>query len=381
MNLPTPSPDAHAHSEALCQHLSNEIDAAGGWLPFSRYMALALYSPGLGYYSGGAHKFGHRGDFVTAPELSPLFARTLARQVAPLMAHSAAHLLEAGAGTGALAADLLLALEDLSALPERYDILELSAELKARQRTTIGERAAHLLDRVRWLDRLPTRFSGVVIGNEVLDAMPVDCVTWGERGIGCQGVARAGQGFAWQARPADGALLAAAQHLAPPRPYTSEIGLAARAWVGAWGEILEHGALLLIDYGFPAAEFYHPDRATGTLMCHYRHHAHTDPFCWPGLTDITAHVDFTAMAQAAFDSGLEVLGYTSQATFLMNCGVLEILERDLPEAPQARAQHTQAANLLLSPAEMGELFKVLAIGRGLPGGLIGFQRGDRTHRL
>ena len=383
MNLPTPALLAQQASAALTRLILDEIDQAGGWIPFSRYMALALFAPGLGYYSGGARKFGTDGDFVTAPEITPLFGHTLARQLAPLMAQSAPHVMEVGAGTGALAADLLLSLEALGSLPARYDILELSAELAERQRETLAARAGHLLDRVHWLTALPTHFSGVVVGNEVLDAMPADSVCWREEGVFCRGVVREGEGFAWAERPAHGALLAGAESLAPglPLPYTSEIHLASGAWVRSIGAMLSTGAVVLIDYGFPAAEFYHPERSQGTLMCHYRHQAHGDPFQWPGLTDITTHVDFTAIAQAAVDAGLEVLGYTSQASFLMNCGVLSVMEAQPMADAKARAQQSHAVNMLLSPAEMGELFKVIALGRGVDPDLIGFARGDRVHRL
>jgi len=383
MSLPTPTPDALRHSAALCALIREEIDAAGGWIPFSRYMALALYASGLGYYAAGARKFGAAGDFITAPELSPLFAQTLARQVTELMAHSAPHLIEAGAGSGALAVELLLALEQFDAVPDRYDILELSPDLIERQRERLAASAPHLASRVRWLEALPETFSGVVIGNEVLDAMPTERVIWREDGIFSLGVAVSEDRFIWQARPAEGTLLAAAQALASalPKPYESETPLAASAWVRSWGTIIERGALLLIDYGFPAAEFYHPDRSQGTLKCHYRHHALDDPFFHPGLVDITTHVDFTAIAQAGADAGLEVLGYTSQANFLLNCGLLEVMQHSPGEDAQASARQSHAANMLLSPAEMGELFKVIALGRGVGGPLMGFSRGDRTHRL
>ncbi|MEY3201927.1 MAG: hypothetical protein RIR70_1477, partial [Pseudomonadota bacterium] len=378
-----PSADAARHSDALCQHIRADIVAQGGWISFARYMALALYAPGLGYYAAGAQKFGAAGDFITAPELSPLFARTLARQVAQIMAGSAPCIIEAGAGSGVLAVEMLLALEALGALPERYEILELSAELIARQRDLITQRAGHLAHRVHWLDALPQKFSGVVIGNEVLDAMPAERVCWRDEAIFCVGVALEGERLAWAERPAESALLQAAQALSPqlPKPYQSEINLAASAWVRGWGERIERGALLLIDYGFPAAEFYHPERNQGTLMCHYRHHALDDAFFYPGLTDITTHVDFTAIAQAAVDSGMEVLGYTSQANFLMNCGVLEVMNDGATDDPKTRARQSHAANMLLSPAEMGELFKVIAVGRGVIAPLMGFSRGDRVHRL
>ncbi|MCX7176856.1 MAG: SAM-dependent methyltransferase [Proteobacteria bacterium] len=388
--LPEPSADARAASAALCELIAADIAAAGGWIPFSRYMELALYAPGLGYYSGGSQKFGAAGDFITAPELTPLFAHTLAVQAAQVMANSAPQILEVGAGRGILAAELLLELERTCSLPEHYLILELSGELRARQHETLFQMAPHLAPRVAWLDALPATFAGLVLGNEVLDAMPVALIEWCEDGaaeeILQRGVALDERGnFAWAARPVQGELLQAAQLLASEvpiaAPYVSEIGLAARAWLGEWGRILERGALLLIDYGFPRAEYYFPQRSSGTLMCHYRHHAHGDPLWWPGLNDITAHVDFTAIAEAGFEAGLEVLGYTGQAQFLLNCGITGILGRLPDQTGKAFLAQSRAVGKLISPNEMGELFKVIALGRGLKQPLLGFSRGDRLHAL
>jgi SAM-dependent MidA family methyltransferase len=382
MTMPQPDADAAESSRRLAALIATEIEQAGGWISFARYMEMALYAPGLGYYSGGARKFGTAGDFVTAPELSPLFAQTLAAQVEPILAASAPRLLEAGAGSGALAVGLLLALERRGALPERYEILELSGELRARQQDSIARGAAHLSGRVGWLDTLPESFSGVVVANELLDALPVNLVAWREDGVFERGVVLADGGFAWSERPAEGALLAVAQELTfVSPPYVSEINLAARAWVAEWGRILQRGALLLIDYGFPQREYYHPQRAEGTLMCHYRHHAHGDPFWLPGLNDITAHVDFTAIAEAGHDAGLEVLGYTSQAQFLLNCGLAQLLEARQGDGATAYAALASGAQKLISPAEMGELFKVLALGKGIDAPLLGFASGDRLHAL
>lgn len=393
MTLPTPDSDALAYSAALRRRIGDEIEAAGGWIGFDRFMDLALYAPGMGYYSGGAHKFGAAGDFVTAPEISPAFGRTLAAQVAQILAASAAQLIEVGAGSGRLAADLLLELEARGALPERYAILELSGELRERQRTTIAERAPRLLARVVWLDALPDRFDGLVLANEVLDAMPVHLVVWGdehdsqailERGVGLHD----GQ-FIWRDRPAAGRLRQRAQQLAGelsadaslPTGFQSEICLAASDWTAAWAPILGRGALLLIDYGFPRREYYHPQRSSGTLMCHYRHHAHGEPFFLPGLQDITAHVDFTAIVEAGFDAGLEFLGYTTQAAFLLNCGLTEVLARTPADDFLNYLPQAQAAQKLISPAEMGELFKVIALGKGIDQTLIGFAQGERGASL
>ena len=379
--LPAPEPEALAISEALRARIAGEIDASGGWISFSRYMALALYAPGLGYYSAGSTKLGASGDFVTAPELSPLFGRCLARQVSELLARGLTDIIEPGAGTGALAAELLRTLERLGTLPRRYRILDLSADLRARQRERIATEVPHLLDRVEWLDTLPERIEGILIANEVLDAMPVNVVRTHAGGIDEIGVALEQQELVERERPAAGALLRAAHALDLPAEYETEVHLAARAFIAAIGERMTGGVALLIDYGFPRAEYYHPQRARGTLMCHYRHHAHTDPFALVGLQDITAHIDFTAIADAGLESGLSVLGYTAQAQFLVNCGITEILGETSPADVRAYAPLAAQAQKLLSPAEMGELFKVIALGRGIDAPLVGFARGDRTHTL
>jgi SAM-dependent MidA family methyltransferase len=342
-------------------------------------MELALYAPGLGYYSGGSRKFGSEGDFLTAPELTPLYGQALARQVAQVLAASAPQVIEAGAGSGRLAADLLQALDALDCAPEHYRILELSGELRARQQATLREHAPHFADRVEWLDELPERFSGCLVGNEVLDAMPTHGLRWDDgSGVLEGGVGLEDGRLTPAERPATGALLAAAQAMPVARPHRGELSLAARAWVTELARRLEYGAMLLIDYGLPSHELYHPQRDGGTVRCHYRHRVHDDPLWLPGLSDITSHVDFTAVAEAGFDAGLDVLGYTSQAAFLLNCGIGELLGQS-SNADDLRARG--AANVLISPNEMGELFKVIALGRGVPGTLLGFTRGDRVHTL
>lgn len=382
VNLPVPSPAAEEHSHRVREAVARAIDAAGGWLPFSGYMNLALYEPGLGYYAAGARKFGAEGDFITAPELTPLFGRAVAVQLVELMEWSAPRIVEVGGGTGALAADLLNELTRRNAPPLSYEILELSADLRARQQETLRRRAPELMDRVSWLDRLPDRYSGVVVANEVLDVMPVQLVTWKAGGIFERGVVVGGGGdFAWEDRPASGALLRAAQALGVTAPYLSEICLAARAWIAEWGRRLADGAIVVIDYGFPRHEYYHPQRSAGTLRCHYRHRAHNDPFYLPGLNDITAHVDFTAIAQAGNEAGLELLGYGSQAQFLLNCGILDILQEAAPVTGSTYLRQAADVQRLLSPAEMGELFKAMVLGRGIEHPLVGFLRGDRRHSL
>ena len=366
-------PDSVA--SALMAVLRQAIVAAGGWLPFDRYMAIALYQPGLGYYANASRKFGSLpgsgSDFVTAPELSPLFGRALAAQVAQgLAASGSGQVLEFGAGSGALAEAVLDALGDAVA---GYAIVDLSGVLRQRQQA----RLARFGDRVRWLDALPDRFSGVVLGNEVLDAMPVqllhfDGAQWCERGVALHGDA-----LAFADRPTT---------LRPPLEAayvpgtTTEIHPQAEAFVATLAGVLQRGLALFIDYGFPEAEYYLPQRHGGTLMCHQAHRADGDPLASPGAKDITAHVNFTGIALAAQDAGLDVLGYTSQARFLVNCGLAGLLE--VAALPQRAA-----AQKLVTEHEMGELFKVIALGRGLagPGGCgfvpLGFAQGDRMHRL
>ena len=377
-SLPLPSPEAQAHSARATQRLREEIDHAGGWLDFARFMELALYAPGLGYYAAGATKFGIAGDFTTAPEMSTLFGRSLARQIRQVLHKTGGDVLEIGAGSGKLASDLLLELERLESLPERYLILELSADLKARQFDTLAARAPHLLQRVSWLDRLPEHVSGVMLGNEVLDAMPVHIVTRRDGVLYERGVAAKERGFEWSERPCESASLQGiADKLGLPDGYLIELNLAAPALVASLAERLRQGVILLIDYGFGRGEYYHPQRAKGTLMCHYRHHAHDDPFLWPGLQDITAHVDFSAIAE----SGAELLGYTTQANFLINCGITDILSETSPSDTATYLPLANQAQRLLSPAEMGELFKVIALGKGMNAPLLGFARGDQRHRL
>jgi SAM-dependent MidA family methyltransferase len=338
-----------------------EIAAAGGWISFARYMELALHAPGFGYYARGARQFGREGDFVTAPELGSLFGRTLVRQLQELPGP----LLELGAGSGALAETLLRELD------HEYWILETSTALRERQVQRLGSR-------VRFLERLPERFRGVIVANEVVDAMPVHAVAWRPNGVMERGV---GGDLNWEERPATGQVLEAAAAIDVPVPYESELGLAARGWMRTLGEHLEQGAIFIIDYGFPRHEYYHPQRSMGTLMCHTRHRAHGDPFLHPGEQDITAHVDFSALADAAREGGLDIIGYATQAQFLVNCGITEVLAQANLDNALHYAPVAAEAQQLLSPAEMGELFKVLAVGRGLSTPLLGFSRGERSHTL
>jgi SAM-dependent MidA family methyltransferase len=381
MALPEPTPDAREHSDRVAAHIREQIAASGGWISFARYMELALYAPGLGYYSAGAKKLGRAGDFVTAPEISPLYGQTLARQVDQVLKAGFDQVLEIGAGSGALAATLLEELERTGRVPRSYLILELSADLRERSRDTLAARVPHLLERVAWLNRLPPSFSGVVLGNEVLDAMPVTVVrvqngTIEEGGVGV----RSGR-LDWSWRLASGEPLEAARALKLPDGFRTELQLAARGFLRSLAGAIEKGVAFFVDYGFPESEYYHPQRKDGTLMCHYRHHAHADPFWLPGLQDITSHVDFSAIARAAHEGGVEVLGYTGQAQFLVNCGITEIMARTPAGNAAKFLPLTNQANRLMSPAEMGELFKVIALGRGISAPLLGFREGDRKRSL
>ena len=394
--LPVPDREALAVSQELSTRIAAEIARHGGWLSFARYMEMALYEPGLGYYSNPGQVFGAAGDFVTAPELTPLFGATLARQVSPwlkdpALAGSGQVVLEVGGGSGMLAAQLLNALDNVGHHEVRYLILELSAERREHQRQTLKSLAPGLMDRVGWLETFPESFAGVVLANELLDAMPVQLFEWqADAGAGLQemGVTWVDGQFAWAPRPADAVLtetVAALRNRLGPEgaqwhsPYRSEICPAQQAWMRTLADCMTAGVVMLLDYGFAAPEYYHPQRDQGTLMCHYRHRSHADPFLWPGLSDITAHVDFTALARAATAEGFSLVGYTSMAAFLLNAGLLDELA-DLPREPESFwFAQAQAVQQLISEAEMGELFKVIAFEKNLreAASVLGFG-GDRA---
>jgi SAM-dependent MidA family methyltransferase len=381
--LPQPTPAALEHSRALSELIKSEVESSGGWISFESYLALALYAPGLGYYAAGLEKFGESGDFVTAPEISPLFGRCIARQVAQVLQQTGGDVLELGAGSGKLAVDVLQELDVLGCLPERYSILEVSSNLRIRQKEFVESALSlQLSQKIVWLDALPERFTGVVLGNEVLDALPVHLLVQTESGVLERGLTVDAGNLAWADSPLeDGALKAAAAELNLPNGYLTEIGLAARALVGSLSAMLERGVILLVDYGFPRREYYHPQREQGTLMCHYRHQAHADPLLYPGLQDITAHVDFTAMAEVAVENGAQLLGYANQAAFLIACGISDLLAQTSVEDMAAYMPQVAAAQKLLSPAEMGELFKVIAFGKQVNMPLLGFSMGDQRYKL
>ncbi len=448
--LPPPAPDALAASQALASRIADRIRSRGGWIGLDDYMAMALYEPQFGYYAGGSRKFGGAGDFVTAPELCALFGACLAQQCAQWFEVCAHRVVEFGAGTGALAVQVLGELDRLGYSDTEYLIVELSGELAQRQRERIARELPQALARVRWLSEWPQSIDGVVLANELLDAMPVRAFAAapGEDGQGVRvmerGVALRGSGqaraqaserasglegghagdqtsgqvdapaFEWALREAspefarlviDRLAQGFAGASGEGGPYLGEIGEQAEQWVAQAAQRLVRGAMLLIDYGFPRSEYFHPQRSMGTLMCHYRHHAHGDPFLWPGLQDITTHVDFSGVAQAALAAGLQPLGFVSQARLLTSLGLLDRLaplahdaagkagaatrstSGEPADAAEAAAQQlawarqTQSVQVLLSEAEMGELFKAVAFGRSVGTAALGFARGDRMAAL
>ncbi len=394
MPLPEPAADALAASRALHQLISADIRAHDGWISFARYMELALYAKDLGYYAGGAAKLGKDGDFTTAPEITPLFGATLSRFALSLFPQQPLRLLEFGAGSGKLAQDVLRALRAAGAVVESYTIVELSAELRARQQALLGQDAA-----VSWRLSPPPAFSGLVIGNEVLDAMPVHLLVRTQQGWRERGVRVDGEAFSFADRAlADDAASDAGRDRAPtlasllgqipdadrlPVGYLTEVHPQQAGFIRMLADMLragEGGAALLIDYGFPASEYYLPQRDQGTLMCHYRHHAHGDPFFMPGLQDITAHVDFTAVARAGLEAGLAMGTWQSQAAFLLAAGLPALLQAGQSDDAAAWLTQSNAIQKLTSPAEMGELFKVLVLTHQLamPPTIL---RSDRSYRL
>ena len=371
--LPLPSTDAQDASHALQAMIIAQIAAQGGWLSFARFMELALYAPGLGYYSGGASKLGKSGDFTTAPEISPLFGKTLAHFCFPLLQQSRSQIMEFGAGTGKLAHDILQELHAQGVALEKYYIVEVSGQLRAQQEQTLAA-----FTEVEWLEQLPNSFEGVMIGNEVLDAMPVQLVQkdaqgagWREMGVSFNKIGESAE-LVWQTQPCSPQLLQQLQEQIPhadslPPGYVTELHAQAASFMRSVSSMLAagRGAAIWFDYGFAAHEYYLDQRRAGTLMCHYRHHAHAEPFYWPGLQDITAHVDFSLMARAALASGLDLLSYSNQAGFLLEAGLARLLEQlDVQDVVNYLPQ-VNAAGKLLAAHEMGELFKVLVVGKAV----------------
>ncbi len=364
--LPEPDADARAHCSRVRAAISDAIRTAGGAIPFSDYMRLTLYAPGLGYYRAGAEKFGAGGDFVTAPDVSPLFGTVIARQAAQVLHQTGGDtFLELGAGSGRLALQILRQLAEANQLPERYLILEISAELAARQRALLATEPG-IKERVEWLDHLPEKpLRGVILANEVADALPVECFRYRKGRIARLGVREVDGQFAWCDMPAPTWLADRAGALAERHGwrdgYISEVCPDLAPWIAGLASLLERGMVLLFDYGLPEREYYHPQRSMGTLMCHYRHRAHEDPFLWPGLCDITAWVDFTALARAAKTAGLVAAGFTTQANFLLGGGIVETLT--LAGNERERLQLAGEIKRLTLPSEMGEAFKAIALTR------------------
>lgn len=378
--FPPLTTETSARVEEIVTLLRQSITRAGGSISFADYMEMALYAPGLGYYTGGLQKFGERGDFITAPEISPLFGRCMAKQIAEILSTlENGEILEVGAGTGVLAVELLATLDELQILPHRYLILELSSELRIRQEETLAARLPHWLDRVEWRTDLPEAgWEGVVIGNEFLDALPVHRFALTEQGIMEQRVGWGKVGFEWRLMPAEGHLASALKAWYDNYGeeleigYVSELALAASAWLASLAERLARGCILLVDYGYPAREYYRSDRYQGTLSCYYRHHRHDDPFILPGMQDITSHVNFTTLAEASVTAGFTVAGYTTQAHFLIATGIAEIFARLSSNDTQSQLSLANQIRRLTLPYEMGEIFKVFAITKGLEQDLIGF---------
>src|SRR5262245_3278891 len=388
LTLPPLTPDEAAHSRRLTHRIWEEIDTRGGWLSFERFMEMALYEPGLGYYSAGATKLGAGGDFVTAPEVSSLFSRCLATQCGEVLQHvSGGSILELGAGSGVMAADLLNELAAQGSLPERYLILEVSADLRERQLALIRERAPEHEERVDWLDRLPEEFRGVVLANEVLDALPVQRFRIRGDQINSLGVTWQLGRLDWSERHAEAEWEAAVRRIEAsngdrlPDGYTSEINMRLAPWIGGIATALREGVALFIDYGLPQRHYYRSERREGTLLCHFRHRFHDDPLINVGVQDIGAWVDFTAVAEAASAAGLTVAGFATQAHFLIGNGLEQLLAPAAGNEIASRVQLARQAMLLTLPGEMGERFKVIGLSRGVEQPLRGFSVRDLAATL
>ncbi|NOX08349.1 MAG: SAM-dependent methyltransferase [Gammaproteobacteria bacterium] len=383
---PTPDTAARTLSEQLVNTIRQEIGEHA--IPFARFMELALYAPGLGYYSAGSRKFGAAGDFVTAPEQSALFSRCLAHSCQSVLNElGGGDILELGAGSGIMACDLLQELEREQSLPENYYILEVSADLRQRQQQTLQQKIPHLFTRIHWLDQLPQQaFKGIILGNEVIDAMPVQRFHWQDQQILLDHVCWQGQGFQFCPQPIDDPQLEQAissiiTEMDLDNHYYSEINPTLSPWIKGLVDVLQQGLMLFIDYGHPRSEYYHPQRSQGTLQCYYRHRAHDNPLILPGLQDITTHVDFTAIAEAADTYGLAVSGYTTQAHFLMDTGIETLMMETDPEDQRNFLQQAQQIRKLMMPGEMGERFRCIALTRDLQQPIPGFRIQDMRNRL
>jgi SAM-dependent MidA family methyltransferase len=384
-HLPPLSPEMAAHTKAVTAHLQDEIDKSGGAISFARFMELALYAPGLGYYAAGATKFGKNGDFITAPEISPLFGKALARQFADILRElPKADILELGAGSGLFAKDVLLELQKGPELPAHYFILETSADLRQRQQALLKEACPCFFSRLVWLDRLPDTFRGIIFANEVLDALPVHCFRIENQAVKERCVTFNNKQFEWLIREPLSAELttkvaALIQDYALPDGYESEINLVAPAWISTLAKTLHEGVMLFFDYGYGRGEYYHPQRNSGTLRCYYQQRCHADPFILVGLQDLTAQVDFTSLAESSLDAKLDVAGYTTQSAFLMATGINDFLQE--PASSRKHYQQNQALKLLMLPSEMGTLIKAIAFTKQWEKPLRGFALFDKRQEL
>lgn len=388
IDLPVPDQEALEHSQRLGHRIRQEIEHHGH-ISFSRFMEMSLYEPGMGYYSAGARKFGEAGDFITAPELSILFTECLARQCIQILSqfrHPC--ILEAGPGSGIMMCDLLTILEKNNSLPEKYYVLESSADLRGRQKSLVHEKISHLENRIEWLDHLTGRpFDGLVIGNEILDALPVNRLVFRDGCFRELCVNLVNGDFTWIEMPLPEtlqkqvALTIGKFTNELPEGYRTELNLRSGSWIQSISGLLNQGAVLLIDYGYSRREYYHPQRTDGTLLCHYRHHVHHDPFLYPGLQDITASVDFTTVAEAGVSAGMQVKGYTTQAHFLVNCDLQEVMEENSLTPKIDRVELGRQVRILTMPGEMGERFKVIALTKNFDIPLKGFGNFDQRHHL
>ena len=387
--LPVPDSSARQQSERLITRITESMHQQAGVIGFDQYMKMALYEPGLGYYSAGSRKFGSEGDFITAPELSPLFSQCLAQQCKQILNElDSASILELGAGTGVMAGDLLLALEKQDCLPEKYYILEVSADLKQRQQVYLGKTLPHLNEKIIWLDALPeNKIIGVILANEVLDALPVKRFKKTVTGFKEMKVGLKEATFNWVENDAEVSLRKTLQQLENdlplrlPENFTSEVNVELGQWLSALNGVLEQGVMLFIDYGYSAAEYYHPEKSDGSLLCHYRHRVHADPFVYPGLQDITSSVNFTAVAECADFLSMHVSGYTNQTYFLFACGLENLVAEMNTLDSKTQTKIAQQVRTLTMPEEMGERFKVMALTNNYDSVLQGFSLMDQRVRL
>lgn len=387
--FPVPDTKAAEHSQRLHFRICQEINSQGGSISFARFMELALYEPGLGYYTAGARKFGKEGDFTTAPEITSVYSRCIARQCEQILNElGSGSILELGPGTGIMACDILKELEQHDSLPDQYLMLDTSADLRARQQQSIRQYVPHLEERIRWLDTLPAMgINGVIIANEVLDAIPVNRIYVNEDSVDELSVGVDRDQFTWVHNMIEEELHTEVEEIFKflgnrlQTGYVSEINIRIKPWLNSLAEILERGVMLFIDYGYPRREYYHPQRNDGTLVCHYRHRMHSNPFLYPGLQDITASVDFTQIAEIASDAGLHVSGYTTQAHFLMGCGLDKLLDgKDLMDSTE-NIELARQVKMLTVPGEMGERYKAIALTKNMNILLTGFQFIDHRTKL